>query len=146
MKTALCPISYKRINGNIARGNAVVTVLLLTVYVLTASPFVIAFLLLDFLLRSFEMTRYSPVAILSAQGNKWLNISPSIINAGPKLFSARVGAVFCFLVFVSLLAGWDTVAWIITAIFGVCAFLEAVFGFCVACTVYPYVFGLFKRL
>ena len=145
MKTALCPISDKRINENIARGNAFITVIFLVAYVFTASPFVILFLLFDVLLRGLELASYSPVAILSAKINQLLAVKPKIINAGPKIFSARIGAIFSFLIVVSALSGWEAVAWTITTIFGICAFLEAVFAFCVACEIYPYVYRLFYQ-
>ena len=145
MKTAICPISDKRINENIARGNAFITVIFLVVYAFTTSPFVILFLLFDFLLRGLELASYSPVAILAAKINQLLAVKPKIINAGPKIFSARIGAIFSLLIVVSALSGWEAVAWIFTTIFGICAFLEAVFAFCVACEIYPYVYRLFYR-
>lgn len=57
MKTAICPISDKRINENTARGNAFLTVLLLTAYVLTSNLLIPAFLFADFLLRSSELSK-----------------------------------------------------------------------------------------
>jgi hypothetical protein len=44
------------------------------------------------------------------------------------------------LVLLSAVVGWDIAAVVITLIFGVCAFLEAAGGFCVACKLYPFLY------
>lgn len=145
MKTAICPISDKRINENIARGNAFLTVGFLIAYLLTVNPFLIVLLLFDFLLRAVELSKYSPLAFLSGKINYLLNLQPKIINAGPKIFAARIGVVFNMLILISSLAGWHTTALIFSIAFGVCAFLEAVFAFCIACEIYPYVYRFFYK-
>jgi hypothetical protein len=144
MKThAICPISDKRINENVARSNAFFTVLLLASYVLTANLFIIAFLLVDFLLRSVELSNYSPLAIVSRKLLQALSIKPKMINAGPKIFAARIGLFFNVAILLSVLAGLNALSFVLVAIFGICAFLEAAFSFCIACEVYPLVYRLF---
>ncbi len=145
MKTAICPISDKRINENVARGNALLTVILLVIFILTLNPFVIAFLFLDFLLRGLGLSKYSIFSIVSKKINQVFNVQPKIINAGPKLFAARIGIIFSGIILVSTLLGWQTNALIFAGIFGFCAFLEAFFAFCVACEIYPFVFRLFYK-
>jgi len=92
----LCPISDKRINENVARGNAFLTVVALIVYLFTSNIFVPAFLLIDFLLRGFELYQYSPFAIFSRKANQLFSIKPKLINDGPKVFAARIGTFFSF--------------------------------------------------
>lgn len=141
--TAICPISDKRINENVARGNATLTVLFLTAFVITSKVLLIVFLLIDFLLRGMELSRYSPFAIICSKVVKLLGIKPKIINAGPKLFAARIGLFFSLTILVSSLSGLEITAYILTGVFGVCAFLEAFFGYCVACKIYPFVYRTF---
>jgi hypothetical protein len=145
MKTAICPISDKRINENTARGNAFLTVLLLAAYMLTSNLLFPAFLFADFLLRSLDLTKYSPFAFLSTKINQLLKINPKIINAGPKIFSARIGVVFSLLILLTALPGWQAVAMVLTTVFLICAFLEAVFAFCVACKIYPFFYRLIYK-
>lgn len=145
MKTAICPISNKRINENIARINAVLTVALLAVYVATLNVFVIAFLLFDFLLRALELSKYSPLALISRKINELFKIPSKTINAGPKLFAARVGLLFSFLIFFSAIIGWSSGALVLAVVFGICAFFEAAFAFCVACEIYPFVYRIFYK-
>jgi len=147
MKTyAICPISDKKINERVARLNAVFTFLLLILYLITSKIFIISFLFIDFLLRSAELTQYSPLAILSRNIVKLLNIKPKFVNAGPKIFAARIGVVFSFGVLLStVFGGWNFVGISLITIFGICAFLEGFFGICVACQIYPFVYKLFYR-
>ncbi|MBP1663507.1 MAG: CDP-alcohol phosphatidyltransferase [Bacteroidetes bacterium] len=141
--TAVCPVSDKRINENIARTNALFTVLFLLVYLFTSNEILIISLLIDFLLRAFELSVYSPFAILSAKLVRFLNIKPKIVNAGPKLFAARIGAFFSLAILVTLIAGLDVAAYILTAVFGLCASLEGFFGYCIACLIYPWFYRVF---
>ena len=144
MKTyAICPISDKKINERVARFNAAFTVLFLISYILTSNVLIISFLLVDFFLRAAELSAYSPFAILSKYLVNTLNFKPKPVNAGPKIFAARIGVVFNAAILLSLLAQFNTLALTLTAIFGTCAFLEAAFGFCVACQIYPLVYKLF---
>ena len=139
---AVCPINYKRVDENVARFNAAITVLLLAVYLISGQAAIVVFLLADFLLRGFELPQYSPLARVSKGLTKVLSIQPKIINAGPKFFAAKIGAFFSLSILVSLLAGVPSVAVVLSVVFGVCAFLEAAIGFCLACTIYPYLFKL----
>jgi hypothetical protein len=100
-------------------------------------------LLVDFLLRGFEVPQYSPLAIISKNATQLLALKPKLINSGPKLFAARVGVLFSSLILISTLFGLKTLAITFAGIFGVCAFLEAAFGFCVACQIYPFIYRLF---
>jgi len=143
MKTAaFCPISYKKIDEHVARLNGAFTVLLLAVFTVTGNIFPVIFLFVDFLLRSGSLSRFSPLSFLSKNIAKALFLKPLLINAGPKVFAARIGVVFNFAIIVSSLSGLNNLALVITAIFGTCAFLESAFGFCVACQVYPFVYKL----
>jgi hypothetical protein len=146
MKTyAICPISDKRINENVARSNAFFTVLLLASYIVTSNSFIIAFLLVDFLFRALELSQYSPLAIASKKLIQVFSIKPKLINAGPKIFAARIGLFFTVSVFVSSIVGLNILSFILVAIFGICAFMEAAFNFCIACEVYPFVYKLFYQ-
>jgi hypothetical protein len=144
MKTyALCPISNKKINERIARLNAILSVLLLGLFVLTANIFIIVFLFLDFFIRSAELSKYSPLTFVSVHIAGLLKLKPKLVNAGPKLFAARIGVLFNAGILLAVLFGSNTLAITLIAVFGACAFLEGVFAFCVACQIYPFVYGLF---
>lgn len=139
---AICPINNKNADENVARSNAALTVLLLVVFQLSANPLIALFLLVDFVLRGFELANYSPLACVSKKVVSVLSLKPKVINAGPKFFAAKIGAVFSLSILVSTLLGWSQLSFALSAVFGVCAFLEAVIGFCLACKIYPYTYQL----
>jgi hypothetical protein len=63
-----------------------------------------------------------------------------LINAGPKIFAARIGLVFSVIILLATLIGLITTALVFATILGIFSFLEAAFGICVACKLYPYVY------
>jgi len=140
--TAFCPISNKKIDEHVARLNGAFTILFLTIFILTGNVLPIVFLLVDFALRSGEFSRYSPFAFLSRKITGLFYLKPILINAGPKIFAARIGLVFNIAIILFYLLGLNNLSLISTGIFGTCAILESVFGYCVACQFYPLVYKL----
>lgn len=139
---AICPISSKKIDENVARINGALTLLLLAFFLFTENVIPVIFLLIDFILRGAELSSYSPLANTSRFIIKTLKLKTNPINAGPKIFAARIGVVFSAIILISNITNYDTVSYIFTGIFGFCAFLESAFGYCVACQIYPFVFRL----
>lgn len=139
---AICPISNKKIDENVARFNSGLTVVLLVIFVITQNILPIIILLADFFFRSVELSTYSLLANLSKIFINFLGIKKNPINAGPKIFAARIGMVLSTIILISNITGFETASYIFTAIFGFCAFLESAFGYCVACQIYPIVYKL----
>lgn len=143
MKTnAICPISNKKTDENVARFNALYTTVLLLLFLTSDNIIPIVFLLFDFSLRGLELAKYSPLAFLSRQSSSALNLKSKIINAGPKLFAARIGILFSLVTLIFYAFGLNSAAIVTASIFGICAFLEASIGFCVACQIYPLIYKL----
>jgi len=143
--TALCPISDKKIDEHVARLNGAFTLFFLVVFILTRNIVPILFLLVDFALRSGSQSRYSVLSILSRNILKLFSVKPELINAGPKIFAARIGLVFNFAIILSFLIGLNNLTIIITGIFGICAFMESALGICIACQIYPFVYKFFYQ-
>ncbi len=140
--TAICPISDRKVDEHVARLNGGFTVLFLLMFILSGSILPIFFLLIDFALRSGHYSRFSAFSFLSRNILKSLSIKPVLINAGPKIFSARIGLLFTIVISVSFLFASINTGYVFSGIFGTCAILESVFGYCVACQVYPFVYKL----
>ncbi len=139
---AFCPISFKKIDENVARLNGFFTVVLLILFLSTSNIFLVLFLLADFFVRGIEKPQWSPLAIVSKYILSKIKVKPHPINAGPKIFAARIGFLFAVLISLSTLFGLNVLALVFTAVFGICAFLEAAIGFCVACKLYPFIYKL----
>ncbi|MEA4852610.1 MAG: DUF4395 domain-containing protein [Paludibacter sp.] len=142
---AICPISTNKIDEHIARLNATFTVLLITALILTNNILIATFLLVDFTLRGTENSKYSILSIVSKLIVNSLGLKKKPVNSGPKVFAARIGIVFSFLVVLFSILNLQTAALAFASIFGVCAFLESALGFCVACRIYPFVYKFTYR-
>jgi hypothetical protein len=139
---ALCPISEKKVNERVARFNAAFTVLLIAGFILTQNIYFVAFLAIDFYLRTADLAKYSLVAISSKSIVRFLQVKEVLINAGPKIFAARIGLLLSSLIIISYILNAKMPAYVIASILGLFSFLEAAFGLCVACEIYPYVYRL----
>jgi len=139
MKTyAFCPISENKINERVARVNAIFGVILLLGFAFTQSIFFVVFLSFDFLLRSSEYSKFSLIGISSRNIINHLPVKPNFINAGPKIFAARIGLAISVLIILSFLLSLNGLTIILATILGTFSFLEGALGFCVACQIYPY--------
>lgn len=128
----MCPVSFEKINENVARANASLAVVLLLVFLFSPMKWIILIVAADFFIRGFLKAAYSPFAAVSKKLLTLFNVQPVMIDAAPKIFAARVGFLFSCLLTVCWLLHLDTAAMIIGLMFTVCALLEA-------CKMYPLV-------
>jgi hypothetical protein len=136
----VCPVNERQINENVTRLNALVSLIVVSIFLVTPYHWIIFLLPADYLLRSIWSGRFSPVGTL----NKWIvhifHIGESLINEGPKRFAARIGLVISALTVVFYLANLHLIAFILAGILVFFTYLEAAFGYCVACKIYPFLF------
>jgi hypothetical protein len=146
MKTyAICPVSDKQVNERVARFNAVFIVVILLAFGYTNSILLLAFLAIDFLFRATDYAQYSLVGITSRNIVRFLPVNEYMINAGPKIFAARIGLILTSLVILTYLLSFPVLSLVLVGILAMFSFLEGAFGFCVACKIYPFVYKLFYR-
>jgi hypothetical protein len=137
---ALCPVSDKKVNESAARINGALTVLLLISAGIAQSIIPVVFLAVDFFLRSSDYSKYSPVVISSKSIVRYFGLNENTINAGPKIFAARLGFGMSSLIIFSFILNAYIPAYAIGGVLGLFSFLEASFGLCVACEIYPFVY------
>jgi hypothetical protein len=142
---AFCPVTDKKIDERISRLNALVTVFVLIAFGFNHNIFLIAFLATDFLLRAFEYSKYSAINIFSNFIVILFDEAPVLINAGPKIFAARIGLTFGALIILSILFNFQLLSLGFAVVLGLFSFLEFAFGICVACIIYPYVYMFVYR-
>ena len=138
----ICPVSFKQINENLSRLNATFTVLMSVLFILTSSPVFVLVLTVDFILRNLLEGRFNPVIRLNKYIIQTVQIPGHMINAGPKIFAARVGLILSLLGAILLFTGNPHISIAIIGILALFSFMEAAFNFCVACKLYPYVLPL----
>jgi hypothetical protein len=143
---ALCPVSDKKINERVARINGAFTVLLLIVSGLTQSIFPVIFLAADFFLRASDYSKFSLIGISSRGIVSYFGLDSIKINAGPKIFAARLGFILSSLVIILFVLHAYMPALALGGVLGLFSFLESSFGICVACEIYPYVYRLLYKV
>ncbi|HJW72744.1 MAG TPA: DUF4395 domain-containing protein [Geothrix sp.] len=133
-----CPIVPALLDGRAARWAALLSLVILALAVWRGWGLVVLGLALDFLLRALGRPGFSPVARAAGFLRRASGFSGQMVNAGPKQFAASLGALLSLAIGAALLAGWPAVGRGGALLLGLCAGLEAFFGFCVACQLHPW--------
>ncbi|MBE0654955.1 MAG: DUF4395 domain-containing protein [Bacteroidales bacterium] len=140
----ICPVSFNRINENLSRLNASFTFIMSLFFIITQLPVFLLVLVVDFLLRNVMEGRFSPVSQFNRYLIQLIHLPSHMINAGPKIFAARVGLFLSILSFVFFLFGNSDISIVFVGILAFFSLLEAGFNFCVACKLYPFLLPLNK--
>lgn len=131
-----CPLSLKTTNTVAARLNAAIVVVLVGISLWWRQPWIPALLALDFFWIGF-LGHPSPRAGFSGWIVKKFGAGRKI-NAGPKIFAAKIGFWVSLLVTIAAtFEQWQTY-WILAEILMIAAGLEAAFEFCLGCKVFPH--------
>lgn len=138
--TEVCPINERQINENVTRLNALVSFVVMSIFIFTPLKWILFFLPIDYALMAWFQGRFSPVLRMNKYLVKSLNLGEILINEGPKVFAARIGLIISALALAGFVAGFDFIAYILGGILVLFSLLEAVLGFCVACKIYPIIF------
>jgi|LGOV01.1.fsa_nt_gb hypothetical protein len=133
----VCPISFQQVNEKGAQMNAVLTIVFMFIFLFSPAKWIILFLAGDFLVRGFFNQSYSAFSIVGGLLLRYGNVAPVMVNAGPKLFAAKIGFIFVSLIGLTWFFDYQKTAVLFAAVLVLFAVLEAVFKFCVACKVYP---------
>jgi len=142
----VCPISYNVVNEQQTKINAIIVSFVLLLFILTSYNVLIAFLAIDFFVRGFfQNKKRSLINAVSFSIIDKFSLSGKKINAGPKIFAAKLGFIFSISAFSFSLIGLNVLALYFSIVFFICAFLEASVGYCVACKLYPYYKALISK-
>jgi len=145
MKHLVCPISEEKINEQVTRINALLTVLLVVAGFVFQSVLFFVFLLADFYIRAFTQLKYSPISFVSAKLVNALNLDKKPIAKAQKIFAARLGFVMTLAISILLYYNLVTAAIVIGGILVFFATLEFALAICVGCIIYTYlVLPLYK--
>ncbi len=141
-KNTFCPVSEKKIHTAVIRAHAILTVLILLIFLFTKSIYPALFLFADFLVRVLNFPRFSIMGSAAHGVVKIFSIKGKLENAGPKIFAARIGLSFTLVILVLLIFNITTAALALGVVLALFSLLEGVFGICVACIIYPWVYRL----
>ena len=131
-----CPISDKQLNEKPIRIGAGLVLLLAASAIIFHNIWIIIILTVDFFIRGFTLYPIRPVSFLSKFIGKVLGVKPNWVNAGPKMFAAKIGFLFCLTVSILYVKKLYLPGDIVAAVLCVCAGLESFFSVCLGCHFY----------
>jgi len=137
-----CPISDKQLNEKSIRIGAGLVLLLAVSAIILHNIWIFFILAVDFFIRGFTPYSISPVSFLSKFIGKTFLLSPTWVNAGPKIFAAKIGFLFCLTVSILYFKNLYLPGDIVAAVLCLCAGLESFFGVCLGCHFYTIVLNL----
>ena len=133
-----CPIVPDLVDETAGRIAAFLSLAVLALAVWRGWGGVVLALAADFALRASGRATLSPVARAAAFLRHRVGLSEHRINAGPKRFAASVGFLFSLGIGLALTTGLRPLGLGLAWTLGLCAGLEAFFGFCLACQIHPW--------
>lgn len=132
----MCPLSAERVNSVQVRLIAGVIMVSALILAFTFNIFLSGFLVIDFFFRGF-VRRFSLLGCGGRQLVRLFKVGTKI-NAGPKQFAAQIGFFLSVGIFIFLLLNMLPIAQVLALILFVAAGLEAIFGFCLGCHIFPF--------
>ena len=133
-----CPIVFRLVDKHIIRVNAIIVFAFLLGFIFTGNPLMILVVLGDFIIRVFWGLKFSPICFFIKRALRLSGVKPHLINAGPKIFAAKIGLIFAVSILSATFFGFTFLATAIALIFIIAVGLEAFFNYCLACELYPY--------
>jgi hypothetical protein len=143
-----CPLAGYSIDPLSARFQAAFTVVFTSIGLGLPDQYrsILGFLLfLDYLTRALSKPQLSPIARICNALVEAIGVRKRKVDAGPKRFAARVGALFCLAIAVLSYQGETVPALVVTGILMIFALLEAAVGFCLGCAVYTGWYSIFGK-
>jgi len=131
-----CPFSPKTADEQIVRLTALLIVLLTLAGLFSKLQWIALLLCFDFFIRGFTDRPWSPMRRAAKALARLLRLKPEMINAGPKIFAAKIGCVVTAMIILLAFTELQTAARILAGILIFMAGLEAFFKICVGCHIY----------
>lgn len=138
----VCPITVTQIDQRSAQGVALLVMLLVLAGMASSLFPVVFFLSFDFFSRGISRHKYSLLGLVSRQFVTLLGLTPRPVNAGPKIFAAKIGFAFCLLIMASEVFAFPDLGLVLAGVLALCAALEGFFSVCVGCYFYALLNGI----
>jgi len=133
-----CPINFTTIDNTVSRIGSAVTVLLLSIFVLTAQPFWLYLLGADLTMRLYGEKKFSFVFQLSRRVQHVLRLPPRPVDGAAKHVAGHFGLLFTLILMVTSQLQLNAITYTVAAVYGFCLLMDVALDFCVGCKVYHF--------
>lgn len=145
LKQLVCPLSEEKVNEQVTRTNALLSVILVVSGFVFHSAIFFVVLTADFYIRAFTTLKFSPVGFISHSAVNALRLNKKSIDKAPKVFAARIGFVLSLAISVLFLLNMNTAALITGGVLVFFATLEFALAICMGCILYTYLILPFNK-
>jgi hypothetical protein len=132
-----CPVGREKIDATAARINGGFVAAILVIAMVTGAPWLIAFLIVDILIKVSAGFAYSPMCAITRGISQRLRLQSRPIDSAPKRFAALIALTMGF---VSITLAYAPVpgVWFygVAGFWAMCAVLESAADFCLGCHMY----------
>ena len=134
--TQTCPISFNRIDAHLVRIVAVQVLTVALLLLITQELIFALILLFDFSVRILNLKKLSLFAFIAKFLIEQFQIKAQPCDEAPKRFALYLGVSIVALFTILYAFKLILLASMLVAILLLCAFLEAVFDYCIGCKIY----------
>lgn len=131
-----CPITFEKVDSTVSRFNSFLVSIFLIYYLVTFNEYILYFLFIDFIIRSFAKKDYSLLFLISRALKKGLGFKSRPYDGGAKMLAGYFGILFLVLLIIANFLSLSLFTYGVGAIFLGCALLDVLFNYCVGCKVY----------
>jgi hypothetical protein len=134
--THTCPISFNRVDANFVRIIAAQVISIALLLIFTQELIFALILFFDFSVRILNVKQFSILAYIAQFIIKNFKIEVQLCDEAPKRFALYLGIIIITLFTIFYFFQLNIIASILVSILVFCAFLEAIFDYCVGCKIY----------
>lgn len=131
-----CPLLFRQVDATVTRINTLFVVIGMIGFLLSGNMIILIALIIDFLLRLYGFKHWSPITIASLFIQKKFALPTKMEDAGAKRLAAIFGVGFVIAILIASLLDSLIAVQALAGIFLLCAGLELLFGYCIACQIY----------
>lgn len=131
-----CPITFEKIDSTVSRFTSFSISAFIIYYLVTNNEYILYFLFIDFLIRTFYKKDYSPVFLISKFLKKILRLKDRPYDGGAKKLANYFGVLFVVLLIIGNYFSLELYTYVVGIIFLSCALLDSFFNYCVGCNIY----------
>jgi hypothetical protein len=140
-----CPLLFRQVDATVIRINTLFIIVGVIGFLMSYNVFILIFLITDFFLRLSGRKQLSPIQQMSLMIQKKFSLSTKMEDAGAKRLAAIFGVGFMIAILIASLLNSVIAVHALAGIFLVCAGLELLFGYCIACQIYHIAKKLYPR-
>ena len=140
-----CPLLFRQVDATVTRINTLFVVIGMIGFLLSGNSIILIALIVDFLLRLNGLKHLSLITIASLYVQRKFSLPTKMEDAGAKRLAAIFGVGFIIAMLIASLLEGVIMVHTIAGIYLLCAALDLIFGYCIACKIYYFTKKIYPK-